>query len=354
MESNDVMNELAEAMKNHVQPVDVSPVVPPVTDVIPPVITPPVIDPATPPVVDPVIPPVDIVPPVDPTLAPPAPNLLDAFTAVATPPAIPDTPVVPTVPAITPDIQAQLDRLKQIDEQAEKNPFMAALKYGVTPEKIAEIARDILPEDLSGMPYQTLLKIDIERDLGLTGEALEKAFEESMAEHEGLGVVGKARAEKALKEKFKPTGTKESAFLKGYKEQFDASMQSQPQPPSKETLDAITQGDLSAIDEAAKAYEGQEVYGVKFDTSKVKAAYNPNTIHPYIDAQGNANMKQFVVDQFMIQNGATLAKAAYEAGRLSVLKETANPDRTAGSTPANIINGKSRAEQMSEHFFGTK
>jgi len=324
---------------------DPAPPTPPADTAVPP-------DPNTPPTVsDPAAPPVD--PPATDPNAPQDPavkNLLDLLKPVA-PTADPNI-TIPPVAELSDEVKEKLrlaDEYEKIQAAAKEGNLIAlAVLAGDSPEKIQELAKSLIPEDLSYLSYEQLIKRDFEKQ-GLTGELLENAVKDTMAEYDTVPDWKKGILENEMKAKFKPTSTQNP-----YLEQYKASLaQNQPPaPPDPAVLAKVKESDIAAITSIIDSFDGAEMFGFKFDKNtigkEIIEAYDDRSIQPYIKPDNTLDAQGWAIKTMWEKHGPKIAQAAYEQGRLDEKKGNALPNsaRQNGAAPTNITNPPTQLQKV--------
>jgi len=265
-----------------------------------------------------------------------------------------DEPLKPEV-VVDEKIQEQLKALESEIAKYKENPLVKALELG---KDLKEVAKQLIGEDYSQKSYEQLLEMKIAKEFKLEGEELQEAVQEELAQFEGMSKLGRAKAERELRNEFaSDTNVNASKILTELNE-YQSKIQSQTLTPEQiaKVQEDVKTNDLKLIDDIGSQLDGADIEGVKITKEyidKVKANhYNFDSIAPYVNPKDNTfDAQQFIVDKFILDNHQELLKAAYERGKKEAIKSVANPDRnTRGGTPVAPVANKKEATL--QHFGG--
>jgi hypothetical protein len=241
----------------------------------------------------------------------------------------------PKAAELTEDIKAKLDRLAEI----ESNPLHKAISLGATKEELKKIAAEIAATDFSKMTYEQLLSIEVAKETGLEGEALEEEVSLLMAEHESKSAYQKVQAEKALKAQFESSAI-ESPTLKSLEEAYQAMPDPKLQAAKiAELKEQTILSEKREIAEFGKGLIGSELNGVEFTESElnkiIEEEYDIDAVAPYVNKDNKIEVGKFIYDKFRLRNfekmvEAEVAKRVKQSNRETVVtKKVAN-----GTSPA--------------------
>lgn len=229
------------------------------------------------------------------------------------------------------DIKAEIEFAKKL----KSNPLLELFEKGATEQDLIEFAKAILPKDNSTLPLSELVKIDFEKELGLSGDDLDTAVSEYLEEVNSMPLWKQKQTENQLRSKFKPQGSDVNGYLAKWKEAAEANKPIAP--PSQEQIDAeiktIVETDKSQITEICTNLVGAEFEGVVLSDAEVKEvieSYDFNEASfKYVGKDGKFNVKKYVQEK--LQTSPTVIQkrieAAVAAERAKLLKEFGGVDK---------------------------
>jgi hypothetical protein len=256
------------------------------------------------------------------------------------------------------ELESEIVSYKEKVKYYEENPLMKALDYGADPDKLKQIAKELVGTDYSHFNYEQLFTMELENNpkyKKLSEAGRQEAIAAELAEFETLHEYKKIEREDALRGKFS-TKT-ESETLKVLESAFQAQQEAaKNQPNPIELAQNIMQVEIKQIDDLGKQLDGYEMNGVKFDNEalqKIKNRYDVDAVKPYLNKEGVLNTKKFILDSFILENYETLIKNAKEEGRKEALKQVTNPDKTTIGTsilPQNVNQFEENAKRLGIHI----
>ncbi len=248
------------------------------------------------------------------------------------------------------DLPTELKSDIELAQQIKNNPLFKLFENGADAETLREFAKSIIPQDNSNLPLSELVKMDFQNDLGLTGEDLTTAVEDYMAELESMQPYKQKKAEKDLRDKFKPAQIDPNGFLKQWNEQQEKNKTPQQPTLSQEEFNAFVEADKNQLSEFSRNLIGGEFNGVEITEAEVAELvnkYDPNEVaYKYLKKDGSFNTKKFVQDKLATDEKIIEKRIqkAIEKEKSNWLKEYGGVDKTANNG-ADFGQGKSPINQ---------
>ncbi len=252
----------------------------------------------------------------------------------------------PDLTAENASLKEKLNQAESILKKVQENPFVQALDYKGDLNDLIQVARELIPEDYSKFGYEQLVRMDLEKSLQLTGEELEEAVLDKMAETEAMKPYQKKAAENELRTKFTPTKS-ESARLKTIQEEISKRLSpAEIARQEAEAIKKIQEEDLAAIDATINEYDGSEEFGLQFTKeygNKFKSEYDQLFLNSkrFLTPEGKPDVKKAAFAAFVIDNidairtnYENVQKTKYDegvaAGKKEFIEKYGNPEKTIG------------------------